>query len=72
MKSLSILFTGLVLVFELHGRHKILNVHSTVAFVRNGIEFSSKLSLFYNFDHSFVFIAKTSGLLKLRVHRSYL
>ena len=71
MKSLSILFTGLVLVFELHGRHKILNVHSTVAFVRNGIEFSSKLSLFYNF-HSFVFIAKTSGRLKLRVHRSYL
>ena len=58
MKSLSTLFTGLVLVFSLHSRHKIiLNVHSTVAFVRNGIEHSSKLSLFYNF-HSFVFIPK--------------
>ena len=49
----------------------ILNVHTTVALVRNGIELSIKLSLFYNF-HSFVFIAKTSGLLKLLFHRSYL
>ena len=49
-----------------------LNVHRTctVAFVRNGIGLSIKLSLFYNF-HSFVFIAKTSGLLTLRVHGSY-
>ena len=72
MEGLSTLFTGLVLVFFPDDRHKIiLNVHSTVALVRNGIELSIKLSLFYNF-HSFVFIAKTSGLLKLRVHRSYL
>ena len=54
MKVLSILFTGLVLVFFLDDRHKIiLNVHTTVALVRNGIEHSIKLSLFYNF-HSFV------------------
>ena len=72
MEGLSTLFTGLVLVFFLDDRHKIiLNVHITVALVRNGIELSIKLSLFYNF-HSFVFIAKTSGILKLRVHRSYL
>ena len=72
MEGLSTLFTGLVLVFALDDRHKIiLNVHITVALVRNGIEFSSKLSLFYNF-HSFVSHCKTSGLLKLRVHRSYL
>ena len=72
MEGLSTLFTGLVLVFFLDDRHKIiLNVHITVALVGNGIELSIKLSLFYNF-HSFVFIAKTSGLLKLRVHRLYL
>ena len=72
MEGLSTLFTGLVLVFFLDDRHKIiLNVYIRFALVRNGIELSIKLSLFYNF-HSFVFIAKTSGLLKLLFHRSYL
>ena len=59
-------------IFPAWQAQNYLNVHRTctVAFVRNGIGLSIKLSLFYNF-HSFVFIAKTSGLLTLLVHGSY-